>query len=228
MWVSIRNYEKLLFPALAVSLGFHLLVAFVPEGAIKFAIGPGRQPSPPARLVVVQLASENVPVYVERGPQETPEFASLIPASAPPEPRLSTLRGDSLALVHISAPEPPSALLSGIDSPASATVQIAGADSLAEITSYIASIYERISRAKYYPEVSRRLGHEGEVEVSFTVSRTGALDGETLLAAPSPYGPLNRAARISVERSGPFPPLPDCIRNIRLSLKVKIVFQLDD
>ncbi len=228
MWFSTRNYEKLLLPALAFSIGFHLLAAFVPEGVVDFVTSYRELPSPAPRFLVVPLARESVPVYVEKTLEETPEFAGQILAPAPPEPRLSALRGDSLAQVEIFALESLSAMDSGIDSPTSFDSETVNADSLAEITLYIAAIYERISQARYYPEVSRRLGQEGEVEVSFAISRGGGLDGGTLLVTPSPYGPLNRAAQKSVERSAPFPPLPDCIRINHLLLKVRIVFQLND
>lgn len=228
MWFSTRNYEKLLLPALAFSIGFHLLAAFVPKGVVDFVTSYRELPSPAPRFLVVPLARESVPVYVEKTLEETPEFAGQILAPAPPEPRLSALRGDSLARVEIFALESLSAMESGIDSPTSFDSETVNADSLAEITLYIAAIYERISQARYYPEVSRRLGQVGEVEVSFAISRGGGLDGGTLLATPSTYGPLNRAAQKSVERSAPFPPLPDCIRINHLFLKVRIVFQLND
>ena len=228
MWFSTRNYEKLLPPALAFSIGFHLLAAFVPKGVVDFVTSYRELPSPAPRFLVVPLARESVPVYVEKTLEETPEFAGQILAPATPEPRLSALRGDSLARVEILALESLSAVESGIDSPTSFDSETVNADSLAEITLYIAAIYERISQARYYPEVSRRLGQEGEVEVSFAISRGGGLDSGTLLVTPSPYGPLNRAAQKSVERSAPFPPLPDCIRINHLFLKVRVVFQLND
>ena len=228
MWFSTRNYEKLIFPALALSMGFHLLAAFVPKGVVEFVTSYREPPSPAPQFLFVSLARESVPVYVEKTLEETPELAGQILAPVPPEPRLSALRGDSLARVEIFALELLSAMESGIDSPISFDSETVNADSLAEIISYIAAIYERISRAKYYPEVSRRLGQEGEVELSFAISREGGLDGGTGLLTSSPYGPLNRAARKSIERSAPFPPLPDCIRINHLPLKVRIVFQLND
>ena len=228
MWFSTRNYEKLLLPALAFSIGFHLLAAFVPKGVMDFVTSYRELPSPAPRFLVVPLARESVPVYVEKTLEETSEFAGQILAPAPPEPRLSALRGDSLARVEIFALELLSALESGIDSPTSFDSETVNADSLAEITLYIAAIYERISQAKYYPEVSRRLGQEGEVEGSFAISRGGGLDDGTLLVTASPDGPLNRAAQKSVERSAPFPPLPDCIRMNHMFLKVRVVFQLND
>lgn len=228
MWFSTRNYEKLIFPALTLSMGFHLLAAFVPKGVVELVTVSREPPSPAPRFLFVSLARESVPVYVEKTLEETPEFAGQILAPAPPEPRSSALRGDSLARVEIFALELLSTPGAGIDSLTSFDSETVNADSLADITSYIAAIYERISRAKYYPEVSRRLGQEGEVKVSFAISREGGLDSETRLLTPSPYGPLNRAARKSIGRSAPFPPLPDCIRINHLLLKVRIVFQLND
>jgi len=228
MRVSYRNYEKLLLPALALSVAFHLLAALVPERMVRFVTGPGELPIPATRFVVVQLARESVPAYVESRPEETPAFAGRIHAPEPPEPRLNGLSGDSLAQVEIITAELLPAPESGIDSPTAPGSGQVNADSLAEISSYIAAIYERISRAKYYPEISRRLGQQGEVEVSFAVGREGGLEGEMYLARPSAYERLNRAAQRSVERSGPFPPLPVCIRSDHLPLKVRIVFQLKD
>lgn len=228
MWFSTRNYEKLLLPALVFSIGFHFLAALVPEGTVKLMTGSSELPSPAPQFLFVPLARESVPVYVERTLEERSGLPGKIIAPAPPEPRLSVQGGDSLFRAELFGMELLPAGEPGIDSLASLTGEAADADSLAELISYIAVIYERISRARYYPEVSRRLGQEGEVEVSFAIGREGALDGETRLAAPSPHGPLNRAARKSVERCSPFPPLPDCVSIDNLPLKVRIVFELEE
>ena len=62
--------------------------------------------------------------------------------------------------------------------------------------------------------------------VGFAISREGGLAGEANLIGPSPFAQLNRAACRSVERCAPFPPLPDCVRDNYLALKVKILYQL--
>ena len=231
MRVSYRNYEKLLIPALIISIGFHLLAAFVPEGAVRFAIGSRELPSPAVRFQVLALApekTEKIPVYVEKNQENASESSPKVIEPALPEFRLSSIQKDSLARIEVFAQEIAQAEDALTGGPDPHFTQTNNPDSLVEISSYLAVIFNQINRSKRYPEVSRRFGQQGEVEVGFALCSDGSLDGETFLVAPCPYGPLNRSAQQSVERASPFPPLPHCVRKARLPLKLRIVFQLND
>ncbi|OGG06689.1 MAG: hypothetical protein A3F83_09750 [Candidatus Glassbacteria bacterium RIFCSPLOWO2_12_FULL_58_11] len=226
MRIYSRNYEKFIAPALLLSLGFHLLAAFVPQGAVDFLYGTREAPPVAVRFEVVPLAPEPAPLYRPLEPESAPSAPEPASTKAEPEVASQGTESDSANLETPAAPEH-SAIPATVEfAPPAIAEPLPAADSLAVIGAYIEDVLSRIIRSKYYPESCRRLGQQGEVTVGFAISRVGGLAVEASLIGPSPFAPLNRAACRSVERCAPFPPLPDCVRDNYLALKVKILYQL--
>jgi len=222
------KYERALLAGFTLSVTCHLLAAFVPAGLIGFLTTSDKPPARAVRFEVVTLPEpEKIPVYQE-GMARPARIMTSLPL-APPAPRLRQADSVMAALAEPEIPEivplPGEAWAGEMESGAGEDAQ--GKDSVQTITSYIAGVYDRISRVRRYPESSRRLGEEGAVEISFAIGRDGALAGQTELASASPFSALNRAAGLSVRSSSPFPPLPACIHEPVLPLKVTILFQLE-
>lgn len=222
------KYEQVFLAALALSAVCHLMAAFVPAGLVRFFINSDEPLSRAVRFEVVNLPEpDKVPVFrVREGETAEPLTVRTI---APPVPRISPADSPATDLawtqIHKQRSFPDLETDSGGETPAASI--LAGPDSLLAVSRYIAGVYERINRVRRYPEISRRLGEEGAVEIGFTIGRDGALDGETELVSASPFSALNRAARRSVSGSSPFPPLPPCIHQPVLPVKVRILFQLE-
>ena len=223
---STRKYERLLVPALILSVGLHLVAALVPEKAVLFVVGSRDLSVPPTCLEVVPLSPDPVPVYREKKAGEKGEYQGQILPPPQPRPRLNFSAGDSAAWLEIYLPDIFHYGDTELSSRSSGFQQEWSADSVAAIDSYIAEIYERISRAKRYPLASRKLGQEGEVTVGFAIKRNGTLEGEAKLIRACPYELLNRAACKSIRRSAPFPPLPEFILADPFFLTVRIVYKL--
>ena len=208
---------------LALSAICPLLAAFVSASLLKDFLTADAPSGRVVRFEVVALPEpEKVPVFRESD-LEMAGIAPLHPL-APPAPRFRP--AGSLAAVLARAEIPEAAPFPGQGIELETEIP-AEPDSLLAVRSYIAGVYERINQVRRYPEISRKLGEEGAVEVAFAIGRDGMLAGETELVASSPFSALNRAARRSVRKSSPFPPLPECVRKSVLPLKVRILFQLE-
>lgn len=219
----------MILPGLALSLCLHMLLAFVPEKVVELVFHTEKQPSPVTRFQVVPLPSpEPVPVYQDKRPPELPYDTDIAPAPPQPQPRLTGPGGDSTSWIEIFAVDLADLTPAELPELSSSSPESWEADSAVSVSSYISEVFARISQAKQYPEVSRRLGHEGQVVVGFAIKRDGGLDSGTLVVNPSPYSMLNRAACQSILRSAPFPPLPGCIRCELLKLKVRILYELKE
>ncbi|MEA1996811.1 MAG: TonB family protein [Gemmatimonadota bacterium] len=232
-----RNHEKLILPGMVLSSVLHLLaLAFIPGEAVDFLLRTSESHiTAPARMEIITVSRETTPIYREKGTLEDNSYRfDISPAPPLPEPVLRLTAVDSAVIrLEPMAIEEEQYTASRDDFPplvVSSSFSFAQgwqADSAESIESYIADIYSLISKAGRYPEVSRRMGHVGDIEVGFAIGRDGALSGEANLVSPCPYSLLNRAACRSVIRSAPFPPLPGCIRRDSLSLRVKILYELE-
>ena len=90
---------------------------------------------------------------------------------------------------------------------------------------YLGSIYRRIDRRKYYPEVEQERYHEGVVRVAFVIKRDGALE-KAWVVKKSKHSGLNRAALETVKRSAPFMPIPPELKGGKLPIVMNIVYKI--
>ncbi len=90
--------------------------------------------------------------------------------------------------------------------------------------SYIDLVYEKLEENKFYPEIERVRGHEGEIFVKFTIEKNGNIKNFAIVKE-CPYKYLNTAAVETVKSSVPFPPLPDEMNE--MNILITIVYKLN-
>lgn len=91
---------------------------------------------------------------------------------------------------------------------------------------FLASVREKVSKAKRYPKIARDRGFEGEPVVAFSLGKDGALL-ELSLDQPSAHDVLNQAALQTVRDATPYPPIPRQIKEDVIKLKLPILFVLE-
>ena len=89
---------------------------------------------------------------------------------------------------------------------------------------YIDLVYEKIEENKFYPEIERVRGHQGDVFIKFTILKNGNIKNLEITKKCN-YKYLNMAAVETVKSSVPFPPLPVKIDEMRIL--INIAFKLD-
>jgi TonB family protein len=90
---------------------------------------------------------------------------------------------------------------------------------------YKAELRGIIDQNKYYPPISKRLGHEGTVVVSFTLLEDGSII-EPRIESPSRYQPLNSSALEAVKKVKRFKPIPKELGDSKIDLSVPVSFKL--
>lgn len=77
-----------------------------------------------------------------------------------------------------------------------------------KLTSYNSTILRKIARNKIYPIVARRQKQEGQVKLLLTIGKDGKV-AEVLILEKSNFPLLDDACLKTINRSSPFPPLPE-------------------
>ncbi|MBD3380301.1 MAG: TonB family protein [Candidatus Omnitrophica bacterium] len=93
------------------------------------------------------------------------------------------------------------------------------------ILRYQDTIKQKIEEARRYPARARRRGIEGVACLEFIVTPDGT-SRDIRIIDPSGSKILDEEAFNTINRAGPFPPIPDNIRSAFIPMKVSIVFSL--
>lgn len=88
---------------------------------------------------------------------------------------------------------------------------------------YNGMVLRRLQRTKRYPKEARRDRLRGVAVVSFTVSRSGGVSG-VRLARSSGHKVLDQEAIAMVGRASPMPPIPQSIRDNRITFQAPVNF----
>lgn len=88
------------------------------------------------------------------------------------------------------------------------------------LSHWLRLIRERIAEFKRYPRLAQRRGMEGRVVIAFTMTKKGNVK-EAVIAHPSGFALLDKAALKAVRKAAPFPYLP-------VRIIVPIVYKLTD
>lgn len=99
------------------------------------------------------------------------------------------------------------------------------AQSLLSRQFYISDLLRKINGNTSYPRRAQERGQEGNIRLAVIIDRQGKVLSLHPLAE-SPHNLLNREARDAVNRSAPFPALPDSIQGNRFEFTVPIRFVL--
>jgi len=90
---------------------------------------------------------------------------------------------------------------------------------------YSALLRKIIEKYKFYPELAREEGLEGEVLLEFKVLKNGNLAFIKVLKSSS-YDILDSAAVFSVKKAAPFPPIPKKLGKKAITMRLWIKFEL--
>lgn len=88
---------------------------------------------------------------------------------------------------------------------------------------YQTELRGEIEKNKFYPPVSRRLGHTGLVIVAFTLLEDGNII-DVRIDRPSDYERLNDSALEAVKKIGKFKPIPKELGESQMSIRVPVKF----
>ncbi len=91
---------------------------------------------------------------------------------------------------------------------------------------YIQNLYTHLERNKHYPMLARKMGIEGQVNVSFHVMRDGTIENVQLVG-PCGSEVLNQAAIKTVKKASGQWPLPSSIRGNALPLEISFNFRIN-
>jgi TonB family protein len=91
---------------------------------------------------------------------------------------------------------------------------------------FSSGVWEKISKAKFYPRIAQDQGWEGKPVVEFQLGRNGDLLSYSIAVA-SPYEILNQAAIDAVKKASPYPEIPETFKANSIRLKLPISFKLD-
>jgi len=95
----------------------------------------------------------------------------------------------------------------------------------ADLPAYLATVRNRIEKAKRYPREARRKGCEGKVVISFQIDRKGKV-GEIKLVQSCGHAELDEEGIATLRRASPFPS-PLLIEKEKLVLEVPLLFKLE-
>ncbi|WP_337998125.1 TonB family protein [Oleispirillum naphthae] len=86
-------------------------------------------------------------------------------------------------------------------------------------------VFQALWQSRKYPDVARRMGYQGDVEVEFSVAANGEILASRLVAE-SGHGVLDREAKALLHRVRRFPPFPHDLHRTALTFRVTIPFRL--
>lgn len=105
-----------------------------------------------------------------------------------------------------------------------ATGSARGGDGL-DARNYYGRLATWLARHKRYPLQARRLGQEGTVKVTFTVSRSGRVIAKRV-SQSSGHSLLDREAQAMLERASPLPRIPASLGRDSLTISLPVAFAL--
>ncbi len=175
------------------------------------------QSSPQADIHIPQ------PRELTQQPKPQPETIKVI--IEPPKPQ-AVPEQENAPVSSLDSKSQPASNKRGADAKEKQPMQVAMSGRYARLTrEYESNLLRLIERHKYYPLRARREGLEGTTMVSFTVSRSGDINGISL-ARSSGKKLLDQAAIQTIKRIGHAPPLPEGIAMNRRSFMVPIKYDL--
>lgn len=100
-----------------------------------------------------------------------------------------------------------------------------GGGGQADARNYYGRLATWLARHKRYPLQARRLGQEGTVKVTFTVSRSGRVLAKRITQS-SGHPLLDREAQAMLDRASPLPRIPSSLGRDSLTVSLPVAFAL--
>jgi TonB family protein len=90
---------------------------------------------------------------------------------------------------------------------------------------FYTKVGRQIAFAKIYPDFARKRGYQGKILVAFKINRDGKISNLSV-SKSSGYKILDEAALDAVKEAGPYPPIPEELKENSLKLKIPISYVL--
>ncbi len=242
--------------AWAVSLALHLMVIGVVLWGLERVLPPPAPKETPVPLSLAMLAvtpspppPEPMPPVAETPPP--PEPAAMVEAVPEPAPVPAPIPAAKPLPKPEVKPAPksrekatPKAAQPVAEAPANEVTPVAAAHETPSMPAVIAApapapvtdvaaedaykalLRSRIDAHKRYPSLSRRMGEEGTVVVSFRLNADGEIS-QLSVAKGSGSERLDEAALEAVRQAAPFPPFPEGVKRTSWSFSLPLQFALD-
>ena len=164
----------------------------------------------PSISSAVSKVADNEPFYIKQ-----PDDGNSAPVTTPSDlPAIrSPAKSPALEKAHTGQPEESAAPLTE------------AADLKALLQEYGSKVKQAIRSHQQYPATAERLGHDGSVNLKFTISADGSLNSIQINSS-SGYRELDQAAQQAVIDASPFPGLPMELGRNELSMSITIHFNL--
>ena len=90
---------------------------------------------------------------------------------------------------------------------------------------YLRNIRSLIDQKKYYPRLSQKMGHTGEVVVSFTIDKSGKIEDMKVIKK-CPFRKLNLSALKTLQKIASFNPIPQKLAMSSINVQIPIIYNL--
>lgn len=188
------------------------------------------RPEPAAAAVEVEiakpvLAAADIPApTLAEAPAPAPPAAAPAPAAPTPAPAPA-------AIPQVAkAPAPPAAVTEDDEDEfddEEDSAPLLTAESLLSRQMYHSQLLRWTYQHIDYPKRAISKGHEGSVRLAVVIDRAGNVKN-VVEVETSEYDSLNRAALKAIERSKPFPAMPEAIQGEEFAFSLPIQFKLPD
>lgn len=173
---------------------------------VKAAPAPAPQPVTPPVVAVIEAPKVELPKLAEEKPKPEPAKPAV---AAKPEPK--------------EQPKPvaaPARVEEEEDNEPALTAQ-----SLLARQFYVSDLLKKIRTNVKYPRRALERGHEGGIRISVAIDRKGNIKSMTWLEETR-HDTLNKEAWEAIQRSAPFPAVPDAIPGAGFEFSAPITFAL--
>ncbi|MGM8228693.1 TonB family protein [Cellvibrio sp. ARAG 10.3] len=176
--------------------------------AVKPAPKPQPTPTPAPATPVIETPKVELPKLAEETPKPEPEKPAV---AARPEPK--------------EQPRPVAATPSRQEEEEEDNEPALTAQSLLARQFYVSDLLKKIRTNVKYPRRALDRGHEGGVRISVAIDRQGNIKSMSWLEETR-HDTLNKEAWEAVQRSAPFPAMPDAIPGSGFEFSAPITFAL--
>jgi protein TonB len=182
-------------------------------------------PATPAPVIEAPIARIELPALEQPTiVEETPVASTSVPVESTPAPATSAPVEPTPAPV---TPAPaPVAVAQDADEEEDDQPALT-AESLLARQFYVSDILRRLSSNVRYPKISVQRGQEGSARIAVTIYRNGTIESMNWLEE-SRHDRLNNEAWEAVQRSAPFPPVPDSVPGRLFEFTAPITFTLQN
>lgn len=93
------------------------------------------------------------------------------------------------------------------------------------LQAYLMEVFKKIDSGKEYPKMALKLEQQGKVEVEFSIQSDGKVE-DIHIRKGSGFRLLDDAAVEAIRKASPFPPIPESLKQQKISASITLLFTL--